>query len=292
MDSKNNCEAAVSLNENSCLLLAQSTIQPVRRKFNCRCIKRTYLGYLSFVLLLVWQIVGSVLYFMRAYYCCIQERHTSFRCSNFATFPHSQELELAWLISQDVCIAIFVFSLSTIPGFLGYSVIFRRATRLPAFWTLTMLKIMEVIGFCIIIHFNNLTTMQICLVVNFCVHGMSLICIMCVLNFTPINPVKNSCSSLALVFCKLTLAILFVQTFVIFIIGSVQFAFKVTGLDDMGRSANFVTVFRKLREFPQVIFYYRAMAFFFHKLFMDNKNILSHCQYLRIRNDPGEDNPI
>lgn len=292
MESSESCHSSVSLNENSCLLPAQSTIQNGRRKLSCRLINLTYFGYGLYVILLLWQLVGSTLYFMRAYYCCIKERHTSFRCSNFPTFPHSQELQLAWLMSQDVCIAVFAFSLSTVPGFLGFSVILRKAIRLPAFWTLTMLTIIEIIGFCVILYLNDLTDIQICLVTNFCFHGIALIFIMSVLNFTPVNPVKNRYSSLGLVLCKVTLITLFVQIFIIFVIGSVQLAFKVTGLDDVGRSANFVTVFRKIREFPQVVFYYKAAAFFFHKLFMDNKNILSHCQHLRSRNEHGENNAI
>ena len=290
IESVTTCEAqSAALDEKSSLFPSQPTIQNGRHKFRCRHINLTFLGYFSYIMLLLWQLVGSALYFMRAYYCCIKERHTTFRCSNFATFSHSQELELAWLISLGFCIAIFAFFLSKVPGFLGYSVIFRKAIRLPAFWSLAMLTVIEMVGFAVILYLSNLTKLQICLVVSFSCNGIVLIGIICVLNFTQVNPVKNY-SCLAFLFCKLTLIILFVQIFMIFIIGSVQFAFKVTGLDDLGRSANFVTIFRKLREFPQVLFYYRMSVFFFHKLFMDNKNILSHCQYLT--NGHGKNNQI
>ncbi|KAJ7357680.1 hypothetical protein OS493_023813 [Desmophyllum pertusum] len=213
MQSLEPSEASVSRMEALPLISAQTaTRRRGSHKFRLAspCIN---LACLSFSLLLLWQLVGTVLYFIRAYYCCIKERHTTFRCSNFTAIPHSQELELAWLISQDISIAIFSFTLSKVPGFLGYSVIFRKATRLPAFWSLTMLHAMQVIGF----------------------------------------------------------------------VGSVQFAFKVTGLDEVGRSADFVTLFRKLREFPQVVFYYSTAAFVWHKLFLDNRNILSHYQLLKLR---------
>ena len=267
--------------ENSSLLPIQSN---AKRNGRCR-INLVYTGYILYLMLLLWLIAGSVLYFVRAYFCCIKERHTSFRCSNVVTFPHSQELELAWLLSQVVCMVTFAFFLRKVPGFLGYSVIFGKAIRLPTFWSITLLQMMETIGFAIIIYFSDLTKMQISLVVSFCLHGMSLIAIMSVLNFTPVNPVKNIYNNLALLICKLTLIVLFVQIFIIFTVGSVQFAFKVTGLDDLGKSANFVKVFRQLREFPQVIFYYKASVFFFHKLFLDNKNILSSGEYLKLRNE-------
>lgn len=284
MDSLESCESSQSPSENSYLLPTRPTIQNGRREFSYRrLLNVTYLKCLLFAVILLWQLVGSALYLMRAYYCCMKERHTTFRCSNLAMFRHSQELELAWLVSLNACIAAFAIFLRKIPEFPGYSVIFRKATRLPTFWTLTMLMLIEVIGFGVIIYFNNLSALQICLVTSFCLLGTVLIFIVCVLNFTPVNLIRSSHGSLVLAFYKLTLIILFEQIFVIFVIGSVQFAFKVTGLDDVGRSANFVTVFRKLREFPQVVFYYKMSAFFFHKLFMDNNNLLSHCQRLRIR---------
>ena len=284
MDSMERCESSASPSENSYLLPTRPTIQNGRREFSCRSLLNvTCLKYFSFVVIVLWQLFGSALYLIRAYYCCMKERHTTFRCSNFATFRHSQELELAWLISLSACIVAFAIFLRKIPEFLGYSAIFRKAVRLPTFWTLTMLKIIEVIGFGVIIYFNKLSTLQICLIASFCALGTVLIFIVCVLNFTPVNLVRSSSGSLVLAFYKLTLLILSEQIFVIFLIGSVQFAFKVTGLDDVGRSANFVTVFRKLREFPQVVFYYKMSAFLFHKLFMDNNSILSHCQRLRIR---------
>ena len=279
--SANSEDQSTCRSENSSLLPMQSN---TKRNGRCR-INLVYTGYILYVMLLLWLIAGSALYFVRAYFCCIKERHASFRCSNFVTFSHSQELELAWLLSQVVCMVIFAAFLGKIPGFLGYSVIFGKAVRLLSFWALTMLQIMETIGFAIIMYYSDLTKMQISLVVSFCLHGMSLIAIINVLNFTPVNPLKNVYNNLALLICKLTLIVLFVQIFSIFTIGSVQFAFKVTGLDDLGKSANFVTVFRKIREFPQVIFYYKASVFFFHKFFLDNKNILCSGQYLKLRNE-------
>lgn len=294
MESVESCESSESVREKSRLLPREPTIQSGRRTFtsNFRLLNLTNLGYFAYGGFLLWLMIGLALYFVRAYYCCIKERHTSFRCSNFATFRHSQELELAWLISLNISLALVLFFLWKIPGFIGYSVIFRKSTRLPMFWTLTMLKILEIIGFIIIIFLNTLTAIQIFLVVNFCLLGILLISITCALNFTEINSVKNSCSFVVHVFCKLTLIILFVQIFVIFIVGSIQFAFKVTGLDDIGRSANFITVFRKLREFPQCVFYYKMSAFFFHKLFIDNKNILSHYQYLKLKDYGAEKSPV
>lgn len=283
MQSLEPSEASVSRMEALPLISAQTaTRRRGSHKFRLAspCIN---LACLSFSLLLLWQLVGTVLYFIRAYYCCLKERHTTFRCSNFTAIPHSQELELAWLISQDISIAIFSFTLSKVPGFLGYSVIFRKATRLPAFWSLTMLHAMQVIGFGIIIYFNNVPSMQICLATAFSFHGIALVAIISVLNFTPVNRVRNSCSFLVFLLCKLTLVALSVQIFIIFVVGSVQFAFKVTGLDEVGRSADFVTLFRKLREFPQVVFYYSTAAFVWHKLFLDNRNILSHYQLLKLR---------
>lgn len=261
----------------------KTTQQGSRQKF------RSHLGHLvcfSYLLLLLWQFAGSVLYFIRAYNCCVEERLTSFKCSNFTIFPHSEELELAWIASQDISIAVLAFAMSKVPGFLGYFAIFRRVVCLPVFWSLIALFGIEIIGFGIIICLNKLTFMEVGLIIALCFHdGIALIGIMCVLNYTPVNPLKNLCNTFVFILCKLTQVTILMQVSILLIIGSIQLAFKVSGMDEVGRSATFVTVFRKLREFPQVIFYYKIVAFFWHKLFMDNRNILSHRQLLRLGPD-------
>ncbi|XP_078369316.1 uncharacterized protein LOC144653240 [Oculina patagonica] len=283
-ESGDNSEVAISRMETIPLISTQTAKQSRCQKFN------SYLSNLacfSFFLLLLWQFIGSVLYFMRAYHCCLKERHATFRCTNFTEIPYSQELELAWLASQEISVAILIFSLNKVPGFLGYSVIFKKSVRLPAFWSLLMLNVIYVIGFGIIMYlnFHEVSSLQICLIIVFCLYGIALLGMVCVLNFTPVNQVKNSSGFLVFMLFKLTIVALFVQVFIIFMVGTVQFAFKVTGLDEVGTSADFVTLFRKLREFPQVVFYYKIAAFIWRKLFLDNRNVLSHCQLLKLRND-------
>ena len=284
--SLNNSDTAISQMETIPLISPQKATQRRGHKF------RSYLCNLAcflLVLFLLWQLVGTVLYFMRSCYCCLKERRASFRCKNFTGISHSTELELSWLISLEVNVAVLVFALRKVPGFLGCSVVFRKSVRLPAFWTLSMLHTMQIIGFGIIMYLNNVSSMEICLIIAFCFHGIALVGMACMLNFTPLHPIKNSNGYFAFLLCKLTLVTLFVQIFTIFAVGTVQFAFKVTGLDEVGTSADFVTLFRKLREFPQVIFFYRMAAFVWHKLFLDDRNVLSHCQLLKLRNDGNDD---
>ena len=285
--SLNSSEAAISQVETVPLISAQTATERRAHKF------RSYLSSLAcglYVIFLLWQLVGTVLYFMRAYFCCLNERRASFRCKNYTGIAHSEELELTWLISQDINIAILVLVLRNVPGFLGYSVIFIKSVHLPAFWTLWMLHTIHIIGYGIIMYLNSVSSMEICLIVAFCFHVIALLGMACMLNYTPVHRVKNSSGYLTFLLCKATVVTLFVQTFTIFVVGSVQFAFKVTGLDEVSTSADFVTLFRKLREFPQVVFFYRMAAFLWHKLFLDNRNVLSHCQLLKL-NDRNEGEP-
>ena len=283
-ESQDNSEDSISRMETLPLISTQTSKQSRCHKFKS-CLSN--LACFSFSILLLWQLIGTVLYFMRAYYCCLKEKHATFRCTNFTAIPYSQELELVWLASQDITVVMLVFALSKIPGYLGYAVIFKKSVRLPAIWSLSMLSVINIIGFGIIIYLNfkKVSSMQICLIIVFCLHGIALLGTVCVLNFTPVNRVKNSGGFFVFLLFKLTLVVLFVQVFIIFAVGTVQFAFKVTGLDEIGTSADFVTLFRKLREFPQVVFYYRIAAFIWHKLFLDNRNVLSHSQLLKLRND-------
>lgn len=113
MESKQSCDTlnAVTVDESRGLQPQVAILEYGLCSFR-RCFARGFS-----VVLLLWQLVGSVLYFIRAYSCCIEQREASFRCSHAAAFPHSQEYELAWLISLNAYIILFTFILSKIPGF-------------------------------------------------------------------------------------------------------------------------------------------------------------------------------
>ena len=130
-----------------------------------------------FVLLLLWQIIGTVLYFLRAYDCCLRDRHATFSCSNFTKIPHSKELELTWLVSQDISIGLIPFVLRKVRGLLGLLAILKKAVWMPAFWSRMAMLAMQIVGFTIIMYFIKLTHIQVCLVAAFCMHGLALIAI-------------------------------------------------------------------------------------------------------------------
>ena len=234
-----------------------------------------------YTLLLSFQFVGLIFYLMRAFHCSLKERQTSFRCTNFTMFSRSEELEMAWIISQDITIAIFGLMLSRVPGFFGFTVIYRKVSRLPGFWSLNLLLVIEIAGMAVIVALANLTTMQVSLIAAFSLHGMALAAALALLNFTPINRLEKLTPFFIYFLYKVTLVLLFLQTFGIFLVGLFQLALKITGLDRVNTSADFATVFRKMREFPQVVFYYRVAVFFWQKLFLDDRNIQGHCERLK-----------
>jgi hypothetical protein len=60
-----------------------------------------------------------------------------------------------------------------------------------------------------------------------------------------------------------------------------QFGFQVTGLDYSAEStSSFHKIFAVMRRFGEVIYYYNIEKFLWVKLFVDNRDILSHMEIL------------
>ena len=65
-----------------------------------------------------------------------------------------------------------------------------------------------------------------------------------------------------------------------FVIGSLQFALDIYGIDDtIGIPSDFFSVIGEIRRFTTVIFAYRIYIFHWEKLFVDNRSILCHYDY-------------
>ena len=82
-------------------------------------------------------------------------------------------------------------------------------------------------------------------------------------------------------FLKLNIFLLFLTYFIEFVIGSFQFALHIYGIDDdLGISSVFMTLVGAIRRLTAVVFCYRIYSFYWEKLFVDNRNILCHHDYL------------
>jgi len=57
------------------------------------------LGCITCIVFFIWQVIGLILYSIRAFETTLVARHASFQPTDIQTFRHSEELELAWVVS-------------------------------------------------------------------------------------------------------------------------------------------------------------------------------------------------
>ena len=107
--------------------------------------------YITYALFFAWQMIGLVLYEMRAFETTLVAKHASFQSTDIDMFGHSEQLQLIWMISQIFNAWLVILALSKVPSFLGYYSIFKRRVGLSSFWSLIVLYGMCIVGYLLII---------------------------------------------------------------------------------------------------------------------------------------------
>ena len=242
------------------------------KTLGCACI--------AYVVFFAWQIIGLILYTIRAFEASISAKHASFQQTHIELFRYSAYLELVWLLTSLFNTSLVVIALSKVPWFLGYAVILRKLVRLPSFWSLVALTAVTMSGYFVILAIKNHTGMEIALIVAFMVERPVQVILLAVLSFTQVNHSRNNGTSRVFAFIKFNVFLLLVNYFIQFVIGSIQFALDVYGIDKETESdSHFYSVLGAIRRFAVVIFCYRIYIFHWEKLFVDNRNILCHHDY-------------
>lgn len=241
-------------------------------KFSSSAKKR--LLCVTYLMFFTWQVIGLILYSIRAFEAIFVAKHASFQTTDIEMFSHSAQLELLWVISQMLNAAVVILALKKVPSFLGYSTILRSLVRLPSFWSLISLYGMCNIGYFAIIALKNDSPMEIALIMAFLFAGAAHVILIGFLSFTQINASRRKLCA----FFKANIFISFLSFFVQFVIGTFQFALDIYGIDDDHNkiSSDFMSLIGEIRRFTAIVFAYRIYIFYWEKLFVDNRNILSH----------------
>ena len=238
------------------------------------------LGCISYILFFAWQVIGLVLYSIRAFETSISAKHASFQFTHIKMFRHSEELELTWVISHILNTGLVIMALSKVPSFLGYSAILKRLVRLPSFWSLLSLYGITTACYFLLIGLTNDSWMETALILSFLIAKGVQAMLIGFLNFTQINHSRQQSTFQVFVFFKSNIFLLFFTYLLEFVIGSLQFALGVNGIDDTsGIPSHFVPVIGIMRRFAVVILSYRIYIFHWEKLFVDNKNLLCNDDY-------------
>ena len=123
--------------------------------------------YITYALLFAWQMIGLVLYEMRAFEATLVAKHASFQSTDIDMFGHSELLQLIWVISQIFNAWLVTLALSKVPSFLGYYSIFKRLVGLSSYWSLIVLYGMCIVGYLLIIALKNDKAMEMALILAF-----------------------------------------------------------------------------------------------------------------------------
>ena len=137
------------------------------------------------------------------------------------------------------------------------------------------------IGFFVIIGLKNDSAMEIALILALLLADAAHIILIGFLSFTQIN-FSHRKSFKLYVFFKLSIFISFLSFFVEFVVGSLQLALNIYGIDgDHNKlSSDLMSLIGAIRRFTATVFAYRIYIFYWEKLFVDNRNILCHHDFL------------
>ena len=236
---------------------------------------------ITYLMFLTWQVIGLILYSIRAFEAIFFAKHASFQTTDIEMFSHSAKLQLLWVISQMLNAGLVILALKKVRSFLGYCTILRSLVRLPSFWSLMSLYGMGNIGYFVIIALENDSPMEIALIMAFVFAGAAHVILIGFLSFTQINASRRESFKLY-AFFKVNIFISFLSFFVQFAIGTFQFALDIYGIDDDHNkiSSDFMSLIGEIRRFTAIVFAYRIYIFYWEKMFVDNRNILSHHDFL------------
>ena len=226
----------------------------------------------------IWQVIGLILYNIRAFETSLLAKHTSFQSTHIPTFHHSEQLQLAWSTSQILNSALVILAVSKVRSFLGCTKIVKLLIRLPGFWSLLSLFAMTIVGYGMILSLAN-NKMEIALIVAFAFDNGIQVVLIGLLNFTQINHSRKEFPFKVFGFVKINIFLLVLSYFSTFVIGSVQFSLRVYGFDENTEISNeFRALFISVRKFTQILYCYKIFAFYWEKFLVDHRNILQ-CRY-------------
>lgn len=250
------------------------------------------LGIVAWILVFSWQIIGLVLYAIRAFETSINAKHASFQSTHIELYSNSEALELTWLVTLLFNNALVMLAVSKVPSFVGYFVILKKLVRLPSFWSLLALTAVSMSGYVIIMAFKYDSAMELALIVAFMVERLVQVILVSFINFTQVHHAWNTGSRIVFVFIKTNITFSFVNYFIQFVVGSVQFTLDVYGIDsEIETESDLFHIFGAIRRFAVVVFCYRIFKFYWEKLFIDNRNILCHYDFLENRHGTQENLP-
>ena len=197
-------------------------------------------------------------------------------------FRHSGVLQLTWLTTQCLHGVILIAALQKVPEFLGYKEILHRLKFLPSFWTLIVLAVVLLSRFATL-SLSSESSLQMLILIVFSMSYVVKILLIGFLNYTQLKMLKyHHPKRVFYVLSKLALFVFVVECVVSFVMSFIAMLLKVEEIQ-MGKREELSGVMRTsdiLRQISVAFFRLRILSFFWNKLFVDDKNILSNFENL------------
>lgn len=238
---------------------------------------------LVYAVFLFLQFIGlGVAYLPRAIACCVKYNVSSYQCTSLGVLFHDElepRLELCWITAQVMTGFLCCFVVCKWHGAEGVKLILCKLKKLPTFWRIIGMFTTSGCTMALMLDRTqtNITPLQTAILLVFGLQYLTMVMLVPLLNYTRIFAIcrQKGYSRPIRVLVQLTIVLLFLVNFVLFFIGMLQLAFKVSGIDSSAKgSFEFSIVFLVIRQLTDVLFFKTVQSFFWIKLFCDNKNIL------------------
>ena len=266
----------VDIDEHASLLHRSSYYLPIPNedRQNKRSVKLWAVG---FTLLLLWNVGGPCVYMTRSVNC-FKDNSTVYFCEKGAVFPYSEELVITWLATLSVFTIIIILALQKVPDFLGYKAILHQLKFLPSYWTLMILLFVSLTRYVkLAISAKSINSWMILmgLAFNYILRTI----FVGYLNYTQLNFLKRQYPNFIFVLSKLSVLVLFAISLMKLLATILELTVqvhKVHRSTGARRSVHFEMINDLLRDFGTTTFRFKMTSFFWQKLFIDDKNILSN----------------
>lgn len=230
---------------------------------------------------LAWLIIGMVLYSVHAYETTFIANHTILESTQPKAFLHADQMILLWMVSQIINVGLVTLGLSKIPSFLGYLAILKLLVRLPSFWSLLSLYGISLLRYLLLMWLKYDSGKEMAFILASIIWEGAQIVFIGFLNFTQVKHAQKKYPFMVLVFFKFNMFILFLTDFLFFVVNTLQFALHIDQIDESdGVSSELLSLIGAIRKFTTFALMYKMYIFYWQKMFVDNRNILCHCDHL------------
>lgn len=220
----------------------------------------------AYFVFLSWRFVSLGLYSVYATDCFLRAKLATLRCANFTLYPNPTRFEIAWQTCSAVNNFIAIGILFKLPEFPGLDVVCARLIRIARFWSF-IFQLVVVITYNLMLFFHEHLPESAMIEVGFIVDEITITIVVCLWNFVPAPRNRSHGLPCLHVAYNLTLVMLFLENFFLFLLMSSQAALDITGIHEFESRSKGLQALGIVFNATEATFYFAVMKFMWNKLF-------------------------